>query len=343
MSSTPTPGFDHGQRTRSMVAHCLFCSHSNPARAKYCNECGSPLHLKPCKECDAINNAAAEACYKCGAADPGLTTPYAATLTPTVEGLAALTPVDATVGRGPVSRGDSVARNPERRSPWLPADTAAAKTPDVSDAGVTTPLWVADERPEVRENPDTSPDSVSEHRDRSAGRRPRLRIAIASMAIVLLGAIALPAYYAYRNPAKLADWLSSARAMVGPSADEHPEQSASETNVAPTAGGSIANAGTATIAAPAPPEPQPSAGPATNAAMLQAPADSTPMSDAPVNGAASPSNPLHGGVTSPIQVSTRGETISQSVAPHVEKKSPSASKKKSKKTQAKKTAAPPVQ
>jgi hypothetical protein len=50
------------------VSQCLFCSHDNPQGAKFCNDCGSPLHLRPCWECNAINDAASETCYKCGAA-----------------------------------------------------------------------------------------------------------------------------------------------------------------------------------------------------------------------------------------------------------------------------------
>ena len=46
---------------------CEFCGHGNPANAKYCNECAAPLHLRPCNECDAVNNTAAATCYKCGA------------------------------------------------------------------------------------------------------------------------------------------------------------------------------------------------------------------------------------------------------------------------------------
>ena len=46
---------------------CLFCNHRNPASAKYCNECASPLHLQPCNECGAIDNRTAITCYKCGA------------------------------------------------------------------------------------------------------------------------------------------------------------------------------------------------------------------------------------------------------------------------------------
>ena len=38
--------------------------------AKFCNECGSPLHLKPCPKCDAVNGATSKACYMCGAFFP---------------------------------------------------------------------------------------------------------------------------------------------------------------------------------------------------------------------------------------------------------------------------------
>ena len=49
---------------------CAFCDHRNPADAKFCNDCAAPLHLKPCKQCDAVNDLAAASCYKCGVAYP---------------------------------------------------------------------------------------------------------------------------------------------------------------------------------------------------------------------------------------------------------------------------------
>ena len=49
---------------------CPFCDHRNPAGAKFCNDCASPLHLKPCKHCDAVNHVSATACYRCGEAYP---------------------------------------------------------------------------------------------------------------------------------------------------------------------------------------------------------------------------------------------------------------------------------
>jgi len=47
---------------------CAFCDHRNPPGAKFCNDCASPLQLKPCNQCDAINDQAATNCYKCSAA-----------------------------------------------------------------------------------------------------------------------------------------------------------------------------------------------------------------------------------------------------------------------------------
>jgi ribosomal protein L40E len=49
---------------------CLFCEHVNPAAAKFCNECGSPLHLRPCLACNAVDARSAANCYKCGAPLP---------------------------------------------------------------------------------------------------------------------------------------------------------------------------------------------------------------------------------------------------------------------------------
>jgi cytoskeletal protein RodZ len=50
--------------------HCRFCDHANPPGARFCNECGSPLYLKPCPQCEAVNDAAAPQCFQCGAVLP---------------------------------------------------------------------------------------------------------------------------------------------------------------------------------------------------------------------------------------------------------------------------------
>lgn len=45
---------------------CPFCEHQNPAGAKFCNDCGSPLHLTPCEQCGAVNNLTDPHCWRCG-------------------------------------------------------------------------------------------------------------------------------------------------------------------------------------------------------------------------------------------------------------------------------------
>jgi hypothetical protein len=47
---------------------CPFCEHANPAGAKFCNECGSPLHFAPCKQCGAVNRIDDSQCFRCGIA-----------------------------------------------------------------------------------------------------------------------------------------------------------------------------------------------------------------------------------------------------------------------------------
>ena len=46
---------------------CLFCDQLNPSGARFCNECGSQLHLQPCDRCGAINKRSAKNCHSCGA------------------------------------------------------------------------------------------------------------------------------------------------------------------------------------------------------------------------------------------------------------------------------------
>ena len=78
---------------------CAFCGHRNPAGAKFCNDCASPLQLKPCERCNAVNDQAATSCYKCGAAYPvSFNTPEATRVLATAERVPAwATPRDAEV------------------------------------------------------------------------------------------------------------------------------------------------------------------------------------------------------------------------------------------------------
>jgi hypothetical protein len=49
-----------------MFSRCRFCQHANLVGAKYCNQCGCALHLRPCERCDAVNAVDAKQCHHCG-------------------------------------------------------------------------------------------------------------------------------------------------------------------------------------------------------------------------------------------------------------------------------------
>lgn len=49
---------------------CHFCHQANPEASKFCNQCGSPLDLKPCPQCEAMNHVAVSQCHQCGTAFP---------------------------------------------------------------------------------------------------------------------------------------------------------------------------------------------------------------------------------------------------------------------------------
>jgi ribosomal protein L40E len=51
----------------SAPQHCLSCDRPNPSDAAFCERCGSPLNLKLCEQCEAINESRAERCHQCNA------------------------------------------------------------------------------------------------------------------------------------------------------------------------------------------------------------------------------------------------------------------------------------
>src|SRR5215471_4313485 len=155
------------------LSQCLFCKHDNPQGSKFCNECGSPLHLKLCSQCEAINDAASNYCYKCGAAfsaAPGATAGEAPTAIEAVtqvpdEAVTSIAPppVDEsrpTPGSGS-KRGLAVAltplaflgattiggyyayRNPVQVREWLGAAKPASQNRDVASVGLEAPNDVA--------------------------------------------------------------------------------------------------------------------------------------------------------------------------------------------------------
>ena len=49
---------------------CAYCDHPNPVGTNYCNDCGTALHLKPCRICGAVAVAKAQHCPACKAEFP---------------------------------------------------------------------------------------------------------------------------------------------------------------------------------------------------------------------------------------------------------------------------------
>jgi hypothetical protein len=48
--------------------NCAFCQAENGPAANFCSDCGSPLGLQFCPECDTVSEKAAAVCTKCGCA-----------------------------------------------------------------------------------------------------------------------------------------------------------------------------------------------------------------------------------------------------------------------------------
>lgn len=107
---------------------CSFCDHRNPGDARYCNACASPLNLKPCKQCDAVNERAAKNCYKCGAACPvSFGTPDATQALPAVDSsLASATTDDVGAGSSVTQRPFAISDSPWGGHSVRPGQVAAA-------------------------------------------------------------------------------------------------------------------------------------------------------------------------------------------------------------------------
>jgi ribosomal protein L40E len=195
------------------VPQCLFCNHANPPGAKFCNDCGSPLHLKLCKQCEAVNGQVAKNCYKCGTELPALSTaPEAAPVSPTLDTTAAsatLTGMGFERGHAPLP--ESVAGSQDVLLPRPGNETAEARDYAVevvtraprSLGGVMTFLFSAAQR---------TADVISLHKlGATAGRRPLPRLVLAVvLPVALLIAIGVSAYYGYRHQVQPSGLLSTA-------------------------------------------------------------------------------------------------------------------------------------
>jgi ribosomal protein L40E len=197
-----------GARTLYMLLpQCFFCKHLNPTGAKFCNDCGSPLHLKPCSECEAINDQAATNCYRCGKDHPVLNS--------TVEAPAMSAPSSATESIDVPSRNhdDVTAQECE---PCVEIDTREARSPD------------EDKRPPL--SGDTDAASLAEPSRRSVpGRRRTTRAAAAGLpSAALLAVLGVSAFYAYLHPSQLKDLLSAKPPWAVEDRDRAPTQSTTE-------------------------------------------------------------------------------------------------------------------
>jgi hypothetical protein len=217
---------------------CSFCTNSNPPDAKFCNQCGSPLGLKPCPACEAVNEAAALQCHQCGAvleaapaeaitrsSEPSTaeaSVSFAEPLSPAADAM------DTVSGHAPPAVGESI-----------------TTTPFTVDAGEDAPIHIPEsfadrlerdagphafERVEPRiAHPDDrdAPEAVAPYL-RSAAMRPRGRAWRAPIALAVLVAIAGAGYYAYKRDVpgldRLAELARGERHAEAPASAERPSQ-----------------------------------------------------------------------------------------------------------------------
>src|SRR5882672_7167346 len=157
---------------------CRFCEHRNPSGAKYCNECGSPLGLKPCPNCEALSDANAEQCHQCNL-------PFGAT--PVPEHIQA---ADAT--RESLHIPESLAPRLDRGG--LPPSHREVVEPRVAPAFETSAAPA-----ESQESVPTIDPDRHVHRNRYVeGSRSAFRRAAHAVALI---AVAVAGYYAYTGAA----------------------------------------------------------------------------------------------------------------------------------------------
>jgi hypothetical protein len=49
---------------------CPYCTFRNERGARFCADCGAPLHLKPCPKCSKVDDVMVRQCLGCGTAFP---------------------------------------------------------------------------------------------------------------------------------------------------------------------------------------------------------------------------------------------------------------------------------
>jgi Double zinc ribbon len=206
---------------------CCFCAHLNPAGAKFCNECASPLHLKPCRACDAVNARDAQACYRCGAAmQAAPDVPEASPeriVAEAGEMLAALQrELVAATAPGAVARSESIRDDVDQDianiDPTVEGrasgSESSARTEEQSRENAFQRLVVRDDprasrdvasettHPEPTFDPTSTPVRPDERQWRPERRSRGWVVAVAIALVVLPVAV-----HVMRNPAQLDEWL----------------------------------------------------------------------------------------------------------------------------------------
>jgi double zinc ribbon protein len=187
-----------------LLPQCPFCNHANPAGAKYCNDCGSPLHLKPCNQCEAINDQVASNCYLCGTEFPVLSTaPEAASVSPAPNTTAAsLTLCDMGFERGRAPLPESLAESHDIHLHRLGNETeggardytveVVAREPRSFDGGAASRFSAAQQVVPLHDL------------GFAARRRPLHRLALAVvLPVAVLTAVGVSAYHVYRQQVQL--------------------------------------------------------------------------------------------------------------------------------------------
>jgi hypothetical protein len=110
---------------------CQHCGHDNPGGSAFCNHCGSPLHLKLCPQCGAVNDQAAVDCSQCQAAFGAEAPRMAATAAPTNGHPPRHDIPAASAGHSNIP--ESLAERPDRVSPSVQQSFDGEEQPDIFD------------------------------------------------------------------------------------------------------------------------------------------------------------------------------------------------------------------
>ena len=239
-----------------MASTCCFCTHPNPLGAKFCNECASPLHLKPCRQCDAVNARDAEVCYRCTAAFPAA--PKMVEASPeriVAEADATLAALRRDLDATAVPSADAAVQAVPLPAPVLEQEIARAASagglggPEASHAEPTSDEAPIDETTiDETKFDETSIADNAEHPQWRPERRSR------TFLVALVGGLAVlaVAVYAIRNPAQLDEWFGrtgGATVSESPAGEATPAAPSAEVPVDPRVLSTAADSAPATSSA----------------------------------------------------------------------------------------------